>query len=71
MFLLLQPRRFKYKIKQKNRSFRSFNYNNALTFGDAGLMLLRPISLTAHHMFRLKLFLKRAARKVDKTRRLL
>jgi len=69
VYLLLQPRRFKYKVKQKNRIFRHFNKNNNLHYGDAGLMLLRPIQLTANHLFRLKLFLKKAVRKVDRTRR--
>lgn len=68
---MLQPRRFKYKVKQKNRSFRAFNVNSQLTFGTTGLMLLRPTQLTAKTLARFKLFLKKAVRKVDKTRRFL
>lgn len=69
--MLLQPRKFTFKLRQKNRRFTQCNTNNSLTFGDAGLLLLRPILLTAHHLSRLKLFLKKTVRKVDKTRRLL
>lgn len=67
--MLLQPRHFKYKKRQKKRSLLHFNNNPILTFGECGLLLLRPIHLTAHHMFRYKLFLKRATRRSDKTRR--
>lgn len=68
--MLLQPRHFIFKRKQKNRKF--FNYkisHNLLKFGSAGLLLLNPIHLTSNHLFRLKLFLKRASRKSDYTKR--
>jgi large subunit ribosomal protein L16 len=70
--LLLQPRNFYYKRKHKNRSLLSFNnssLNNRLNFGGAGLLLLKPIHLTANQLFRFKLFLKRASKKSDRTRR--
>lgn len=70
--MLLQPRHFNYKRKQKNRSFFSFNnffLKNSLSFGGAGLMLLKPVHLTANQLFRFKLFLKRASKKSDHTRR--
>jgi hypothetical protein len=70
--MLLQPRNFNYKRKQKNRSLLSFNSSylkKKLNFGDSGLMILKPVHLTASQLFRFKLFLKRAIKKSDKTRR--
>lgn len=70
--MLLQPRNFFYKRKQKSRSLVSFNNSSLkknLNFGGAGLMLLKPAQLTANQLFRFKLFLKRSARKSDRTRR--
>jgi large subunit ribosomal protein L16 len=70
--LLLQPRHFRFKRKQKNRSMISFNTNyhhKLLNFGSSGLMLLKPAQLTSDQIFRFKLFLKRASRKSDYTRR--
>jgi ribosomal protein L16/L10AE len=68
--LLLQPRNFTFKKKQKNRRFLSFNnLHNNLNFGGAGLLLLRAIQLTAKQLSRFKLFLKRAMKKADRTRR--
>lgn len=66
----LQPRNFFFKRKQKGRSCFSFNNSQTvLNFGSAGLMLLRPLQLTASQIFRFKLFLKKASRKPDCTRR--
>jgi large subunit ribosomal protein L16 len=72
--LLLQPRHFFFKRKQKMRSvlfFRSSAIKQAslLQFGGAGLLLLRPVQLTSIQVSRFKLFLKRASRKSDRTRR--
>ena len=70
--MLLQPRNFKFKRKQKNRSLFSFNKSylkQKLNFGGTGLMVLKPIHLTAGQIFRFKLFLKRAVKKADRTRR--
>jgi len=67
--LILQPRHFNFKKRQKNRHCYTFNNKPFLVFGDSGLLLLRPIQLTAHHIFRYKLFLKRSSRKSDKTKR--
>ena len=72
VYLLLQPRTFNYKRKQKNRSLLEFNnlyFKKNLNFGSAGLMLLKPVHLTANQLFRFKLFLKRASKKSDRTRR--
>ena len=70
--MLLQPRNFYYKRKQKNRSLLSFNNSylkKKLNFGDSGLMILKPVHLSAAQIFRFKLFLKKAVKKSDKTRR--
>ena len=72
--MLLQPRNFFYKRKQKNRSLLSFNnYNlkNKLNFGNMGLMNLKPLQLTSNQLSKFKLFLKRAAKKPDHTRRII
>lgn len=68
--LLLQPRNFFFKRKQKKRSLFSFNNSqNNLNFGGAGLKILKPVQLTSEQLFRFRLFLKRASKKSDKTRR--
>lgn len=68
--MLLQPRHFTFKRKHKKRSLLSFNSSqNLLNWGGAGLMILRPCQLTANQLFRFKLFLKRASKKADRTRR--
>jgi large subunit ribosomal protein L16 len=72
--LILQPRYFVYKRKQKNRKFLYFRKNNLnaktfFKFGGAGLLLLQPAQLTSMQIFRFKLFLKRASRKSDRTGR--
>lgn len=70
VLLVLQPRKFKFKLKHKRRRL---NYNVRLTrkliFGDAGLVLTKPLIINSKKMFRLKLFLKKAARRSDKTGR--
>lgn len=66
----LRPKTFVYKRKQKNRCRIPFKINlKQLLFGNFGLFLLSPIQLTSNQIFRFKLFLKRAYRKVDRTRR--
>ncbi len=70
--MLLQPRNFTFKKKQKNRTLLNFNNscrNKKLNYGGAGLMLLKPVHLTSNQLFRFKLFLKRAMKKSDHTRR--
>ena len=70
--MLLQPRNFYYKRKQKNRSLLNFNNSylkKKLNFGGSGLMILKPVHLSASQIFRFKLFLKKAVKKTDKTRR--
>ena len=70
--MLLQPRNFIYKRKQKSRtliSFNNFNSNKILNFGGSGLIILKPVHLTSNQLFRFKLFLKRSSKKSDYTRR--
>lgn len=70
--MLLQPRHFVYKRKQKNRSPIYFNSNYSqknLKFGSCGLFLLQPAQLTSNQIFRFKLFLKKASKRADYTRR--
>ena len=40
-----------------------------LNFGQIGLVLKKPIRLNSKKIFRIKLFLKKAAKRSDKTRR--
>ena len=67
--MLLQPRNFTFKKKQKNRTLINFNnsyLNKKLNYGGAGLMLLKPVHLTSNQLFRFKLFLKRSMKKSDR-----
>lgn len=50
-------------------TFNSQNSQFSLTFGSAGLRLLRPAQLTSEQIFRFKLYLKKASRKSDITNR--
>jgi large subunit ribosomal protein L16 len=65
---MLQPRKFKHKSWQKNRSVKSWA-GSQLTYGDCGLFALQPLRMSAKQIFRLKVFLKRAVRKPDLTKR--
>lgn len=67
--MLLQPRHFKYKVRQKSRRFLIARQKTSLTFGNSGLLILRPIFITGPQIFRLKLFLKRATKRSEKTYR--
>jgi large subunit ribosomal protein L16 len=66
--MMLQPRKFKYKSRQKSRSVRSWA-GSQLTYGDCGLLTLQPLRMSAKQIFRLKVFLKRAVKKPDITKR--
>ena len=68
--MVLQPRKFKYKSKHKLRRVDfSVRPSSKLRFGQSGLVLTRPLLINSKKMFRLKLFLKKAARRTDKTSR--
>lgn len=66
--MILQPRKFKFKSRQKLRRAHSPSSSN-LSYGTAGLSLLKPLRISAKRIFRLKLFLKKSSRKSDVTRR--
>lgn len=66
--MMLQPRKFKYKTRQKKR--RAYSpITTKLVYGDCGLVLERPYRVSAKKIFRLKLFLKRSAKKSSRTGR--
>ena len=65
---MLQPRKFKFKTRQKSRSA-AFPAYPKLKYGTFAVVLLRPLRISAKRIFRLKLFLKRSARRSDITKR--
>ena len=67
--MVLQPRKFKYKHRQKLRRLRFSTGSSDLIYGQLGLILLQPLRLNSRKIFRLKLFLKKAARRSDQTQR--
>lgn len=70
VLLVLQPRKFKYKLRQKKRRLNvNYRLKTLLAFGHIGLVLTQPLLINSKKMFRLKIFLKRAARRGDKTLR--
>ena len=68
--MLLQPRKFKQKHRQKGRSFQPYTFKR-LHYGDSGLQILQPLRLPAKHIHRLKLYLKKAIKRSDFTKRLI
>ena len=69
VFMLLSPRKFKFKNSFKRRSYYKIPRNNPLTYTDQGLQITQPLRLNNKHIFRIKLFLKKSARRADKTSR--
>lgn len=67
--MILQPRKFKYKTRQKIRSAIRSSSTYSLKYGDTALILLRAMRISAKKIYRLKLFFKRSARRSDVTRR--
>jgi large subunit ribosomal protein L16 len=68
--MVLQPRKFKFKVRQKLRKLSKIKSSRKkFIFGHVGLVLNQPIRLNSMRLFRIKLFLKRAARRGDNTRR--
>lgn len=67
--MLLQPRKFKYKTRQKRRSTPTPSLTSPLTYGNVALTIIKPFRVSAKQIFRLKLFLKKSARKSDITKR--
>ena len=66
--MMLQPRKFRYKTRQKGRTALAFAAHS-MQYGSVALILNTPFRISAKKIFRLKLFLKRSARKSDYTRR--
>lgn len=68
--MVLQPRKFKYKLRHKHRALNyNFRSKHVLSFGQIGLSLTKPLRINSKKMFRLGLFLKKSARRSDKTLR--
>ena len=67
--MILQPRKFKFKSIQKNRSLKTPKIQPKLYLGNCGLVLNRSLILKSKQMSKFKIFLKRATKKVDKTQR--
>jgi large subunit ribosomal protein L16 len=67
--LLLQPRKFTFKSKHKQRRASRFALDS-LSYGDSGLVTLSPLRLPAKQIFKIKIFLKKAIKRSDYTKRL-
>ena len=67
--MLLQPRKFLRKNKQKKRRPLKWTYSH-LNYGDSGIKTLNPLRMSARQIYRMKILLKKAVRKSDVTRRL-
>ena len=66
--LLLRPRTFDYKSLYKKRKIVTFK-KAELNYGQYGLRILQPLWVSGKQIFRYKLFLKKAAKRADKTSR--
>ena len=67
--MILQPRRYVYKTKQKKRTNFFFTKKNNLKYGTFGILILNSLQLTSKQIFRFFIFLKKTSRKTDKTKR--
>nr|YP_010049552.1 ribosomal protein L16 [Strombidium cf. sulcatum]QPL15957.1 ribosomal protein L16 [Strombidium cf. sulcatum] len=68
--MILRPRKFNFKSRHKKRdNVRIKSSSIKLVYGQYGLLLLQPTQLYSKQLFRFKLFLKKGAKRVDKTRR--
>lgn len=65
---MLQPRKFRYKSRQKVRQAKSWNFMQ-LNYGDSGVFAFRTLRMSSKQIFRLKVSLKRAIKKPDVTKR--
>jgi len=66
--MMLQPRKFIYKTRQKLRKKYPITYSQ-LSFGDMGLRSLSRLRLTNKQLFRLTIFFKKSVRKSELTKR--
>ena len=67
--MLLRPRRFPHKNRQKKRTYPTPSLNYKLNYGQIGLRLLQPSRLFSKQMFRYKAFIKKGSKRSDKTGR--
>mgnify|MGYP006445494649 CR=1 FL=1 len=67
--MLLRPRKFLFKNRQKKRKFINSKLTSKLNYGQVGLKLLQPVKLFSKQMFRFKLYIKKGSRRSDKTGR--
>lgn len=67
--MLLRPRKFNFKNRHKSRSLYSYPKNTGLLFGQAALQILQPMNISGKNLFRIKIFIKKGARRTDKTSR--
>jgi ribosomal protein L16 len=67
--MILQPRTTRHKKLHKTRSITIPKKTPNLNYGTSGLLLLQPLRLSSKHLSKFKLYLKRAMRKTDKTKR--
>ena len=66
--MLLQPRKYLFKNRQKLRKKKSFK-TTQLVYGDTGLQIQQVLTLSSTNIFRLTLLLKRSSRKGERTKR--
>mgnify|MGYP002003169040 CR=1 FL=1 len=64
----LRPRKFTFKNRHKRRSLINFK-KTTLSYGNFGLRILQPLWVNSKQVFRYKLFIKKSARRADKTSR--
>jgi len=68
--MVLRPRKFKFKNRHKKRSFVKLSQKKIkLVYGQYGLVTMQPVKLYSKQIFRFKLFLKKGAKRADKTKR--
>ena len=67
--ILLQPRKFVFKSKQKSRKVLTWRPETRLNYGDCGIKTIRPLRMSSRQIFRMKVTLKKAIRKPDLTKR--
>lgn len=66
--LVLQPRKYFFKTRQKQRQRKPFRLKT-LVFGSTGVITPQPLRLTSKQIFRLYIFLKKTSRRSDHTKR--
>ncbi len=67
--MVLQPKKIRHKSIHKGRHSRANLARFNLNFGSVGLLLIRPLQISSQRIFRLRLFIKKAAKRSDYTLR--